>query len=78
MNKANSKITFRRKLRARNCTSDFGLGPGVLVTDQITYTVPENPLNPGNGNSLVLARQIMQDNQALVKNYIEVVMEEIK
>lgn len=29
--------SYRRVVKAKNCTQDFGFGPGVLYSDEVTY-----------------------------------------
>lgn len=71
--KTNSTVTLKRRLVVKGCERDFGIGPGVLVEDEITYSNVSR-----TGNLYPLAVQISRDNEAMIKEYVKVELEEVK
>lgn len=80
------KVTFKRQVVLKgNCPTDWGLGKGVIHTDEITYEIPVE-LNTnffdkeGNFNKNADQRlffQMQQDADNLIKDHITVEVEAI-
>jgi hypothetical protein len=68
------KVKFERRLVIKGAKKDFGLGRGVLVTQVVTYTVPDR----SRATSRRLAFQMLQERHEFVDQYVKVVMKEIK
>ena len=67
------KKTIRMKLRLKDCEKVFDeeLGPGVLVSQEMVYTLPEDY------SKVMFAKQVMDDEHDFIERYVEVQIEEV-
>ena len=72
-NREPKEITFRRKIVVCNVKRDFGLGPGVIYVDEITYSNKH-----ASFDSSMFGAQVMRDTEDLIKKNIRVDLEEKK
>ncbi len=63
------KRIVKRKLVIKNCSHDFGLGPGVLTTDEVVFKAGDNK---DITNSRIAAR-LLYMNQKMIEDNIEVI-----
>lgn len=70
--RAQQTKTFRRQVVIKDCAQDFGLGIGVLVVDEITYT----DKNGRGFDSDLFLLKMQDDADELIKSVVTVMVEE--
>jgi len=64
------KLTLIRQLVLRDYKKDFGIGPGILYTDEVTYTDKH-----GRGfGSPMFQVSVMRDAEKLIKEHVTVLV----
>lgn len=66
--------TFQRYVVIKDCKEDFGLGPGVVATDVITYS---DPRDWGFDHPL-LRMNMLEDAEVFIKEYVTVMVDELE